>query len=116
MPRYIIQRTFQDGLTIPTNQDGAIACSLVVERNADHGVTWIHSYVSEDHKKLFVGQNLIVIVAGDFERVEGRAHGRDGGSAEEAAATEPRRRRSGVLSTCDDLWRQGCQRVTGHSP
>ena len=53
MPRYIIQRTFQDGLTIPTNQDGAIACSLVVERNADHGVTWIHSYVSEDHKKLF---------------------------------------------------------------
>ena len=53
MPRYMIQRTFQDGLTIPVNQDGAKACGTVVDKNANHGVTWIHSYVSEDHKKLF---------------------------------------------------------------
>jgi uncharacterized protein DUF4242 len=48
MPRYIVQRTFPDGLKIPLNKEGAELCLSVVETNADEGVTWVHSYVSED--------------------------------------------------------------------
>ena len=46
MPRYVVQRTFEDGLTIPADADGAELCRAVVRRNADQGVTWVHSYVS----------------------------------------------------------------------
>jgi hypothetical protein len=35
-------------LQIPATADGARACRDVVTRNADYGVTWIHSYVSDD--------------------------------------------------------------------
>ena len=48
MPRYMVERTFPDGLHIPTTDEGAAACLGVVDRNADHGVTWVHSYVGED--------------------------------------------------------------------
>ncbi len=34
MPRYMVQRTFPDGLDIPANADGAAAVLGVVERNA----------------------------------------------------------------------------------
>ena len=47
MPRYVVERTFPDGLGIPVDDDGAQICLGVVDRNADDGVTWIHSYVSE---------------------------------------------------------------------
>ena len=53
MPRYLVERTFADGLAIPSNADGARACLGVVENNADAGVTWIHSYVTEDRRKTF---------------------------------------------------------------
>jgi hypothetical protein len=53
MPRYVIERDFPDGLIIPTDADGATACLGVVERNASQGVTWIHSYVSDDKKRSF---------------------------------------------------------------
>lgn len=53
MPRYMVERTFPGGLEIPTTADGAAACLNVVDRNADVGVTWVHSYVSEDHRKTF---------------------------------------------------------------
>jgi hypothetical protein len=53
MPRFMIHRTFPDGLTIPANADGATACLGVVGRNAEEGVTWVHSYVSGDHKRTF---------------------------------------------------------------
>lgn len=53
MPRYVVERTFPDGLTIPVNADGAAACLGVVERNAEQGVTWVHSYVSDDKKTTF---------------------------------------------------------------
>jgi len=46
VPRYIVQRTFPDGLEIPVDNGGADICRKVVERNADEGVTWLHSYVS----------------------------------------------------------------------
>ena len=48
MPRYVIERVFPDGLHVPINQEGAAAPRGVVARNADYGVTWVHSYVSED--------------------------------------------------------------------
>jgi hypothetical protein len=53
MPRYVVERTFPDGLQIPVGDGGAEVCLGVVERNADEGVTWVHSYVSDDKKKTF---------------------------------------------------------------
>ena len=53
MPRYVIERTFPDGLHIPANSEGAATTRGVVSRNADHGVTWLHTYVSEDKRKTF---------------------------------------------------------------
>jgi hypothetical protein len=53
MPRYVVERTFTDGLPIPARGEGAALCRAVVEGNADEGVNWVHSYVSEDGKKTF---------------------------------------------------------------
>lgn len=53
MPRYVIERSFPNGLRIPVNQEGAQACGAVVDRNANVGVTWVHSYVSMDLRKTF---------------------------------------------------------------
>ena len=53
MPRYIVERTFNDGLHIPVDSGGAQTCLTVVDRNADEGVTWVHSYVSDDKSKTF---------------------------------------------------------------
>lgn len=53
MPRYLVERTFANGLAIPVNDDGARACLSVVDNNADEGVTWLHSYVTEDKCKTF---------------------------------------------------------------
>ncbi|WP_395401472.1 DUF4242 domain-containing protein [Pseudoduganella sp. UC29_106] len=53
MPRYIVERTFPEGLHIPVNAEGAQACNAVVGTNARSGVTWIHSYVSDDLKKTY---------------------------------------------------------------
>src|SRR5918993_3891877 len=53
MPRYLVQRTFADGLRIPTDSQGAKVCLGVVETNATAGVTWVHSYVSSDKSSTF---------------------------------------------------------------
>ena len=53
MPRYVVERTFPAGLDIPAGREGAELCRNVVDRNADEGVTWVHSYVSEDRKRTF---------------------------------------------------------------
>ena len=53
MPRYLVQRTFAEGLQIPANAQGAKACMAVVEVNAADGVTWVHSYVTGDRRKTF---------------------------------------------------------------
>jgi hypothetical protein len=53
MPRYVVERSFPDGLHIPVNAQGAQACGGVVEKNARQGVTWVHSYVSRDLRKTF---------------------------------------------------------------
>jgi hypothetical protein len=53
MPRYMVQRTFPEGLQIPIANGGADICGAVVERNAEEGVTWVHSYVSADKRTTF---------------------------------------------------------------
>jgi hypothetical protein len=53
MPRYLVERTFPDGLDIPRNADGAAACAAVVDNNAKETVTWVHSYVTGDKGKTF---------------------------------------------------------------
>ncbi len=53
MPRFMVERTFPSGLHIPTNANGTEACLSVVGRNATNGVTWVHSYVSNDKQKTF---------------------------------------------------------------
>ena len=53
MPRYLIERSFPDGLSIPLNDDGRKAVAGVVANNAEHGVTWVHSYVTSDRKGTF---------------------------------------------------------------
>jgi Protein of unknown function (DUF4242) len=53
MPRYMVQRTFPEGLHIPVAGAGAAVCATVVERNAEEGVTWVHSYVSADKRTTF---------------------------------------------------------------
>jgi hypothetical protein len=53
MPRYLVERTFPDGLDIPINDTGMKAVASVVSTNADLGVNWVHSYVSDDSHKTF---------------------------------------------------------------
>lgn len=53
MPRYIVERTFPVGFCVPRDEQGTETCRGVVERNADEGVTWIQSYVSDDATKSF---------------------------------------------------------------
>ncbi len=48
MPRYLVERTFPDGLEIPTDKAGAETCVSVVDQNATEGVSWVHSYVTPD--------------------------------------------------------------------
>jgi uncharacterized protein DUF4242 len=53
MPRYMVQRTFDAGLDIPVNAQGAQACAVVGEGNAGLGVNWVHSYVTLDKTGTF---------------------------------------------------------------
>jgi hypothetical protein len=53
MPRYVVQRTFPEGQQISVADGGAELCRVVVERNAEEGVTWISSFVSEDKTRIF---------------------------------------------------------------
>ena len=49
MPRYMVERSFPDGLEIPTTEVGAKTCLDVVQNNAEEHVTWVTSYVAADH-------------------------------------------------------------------
>jgi hypothetical protein len=53
MPRYLVERTFPNGLHIPAGAGGRELCLAVVERNGSEGVTWLSSYVSEDKGRTF---------------------------------------------------------------
>jgi hypothetical protein len=49
----MVQRTFPQGLAIPIADGGVDVCRAVIERNAEEGVTWVHSYVSADKRFTF---------------------------------------------------------------
>ena len=53
MPRYVVERTFPEGLLIPMNDQGVQVCLTVIGNNAQDGVTWVHSYVTHDKMKTF---------------------------------------------------------------
>jgi len=53
VPRFLVERTFPDGLAIPVTDEGTNVVGKVVAKNADNGVTWIHSYVSGDKTKTY---------------------------------------------------------------
>jgi hypothetical protein len=53
MPRYVVERAFPEGLRIPVESRGAEFWRGVIERNAEEGVTWISSYVSDDKTRTF---------------------------------------------------------------
>ena len=53
MPRYLVERSFPQGLSIPMNADGAKACLSVVAKNAEQAVTWVHSYVTPDRTQTY---------------------------------------------------------------
>jgi hypothetical protein len=53
MPRFIVERAFPGGLSLPMNGDGANACARIVAGNAEVGVTWVHSYVSAEKMKTY---------------------------------------------------------------
>ena len=53
MPRYMIERMFLDGLRFPIDADGRKTAEQIVATNAGEGVTWVHSYVSDDDRTTF---------------------------------------------------------------
>jgi Protein of unknown function (DUF4242) len=53
MARCVVERTFPEGLHISAVDGRAELCRGVAERNAEEGVTWISSFVSEDKPRTF---------------------------------------------------------------
>jgi hypothetical protein len=53
MPRYVVERDFPAGLPIRADAAGLDACREVVRRNAEDGVTWVHSYVTPDGRRTY---------------------------------------------------------------
>jgi hypothetical protein len=53
MQRYLVERSFPEGLRISANDEGAAMCRIIAFNSADDGVTWLHSYVSDDRKKTY---------------------------------------------------------------
>jgi hypothetical protein len=50
MPRYLVQRSFPDGLAFPTDARGRKAVEAIGVANTDRAVTWVQSYVSDDDR------------------------------------------------------------------
>jgi hypothetical protein len=53
MPRYIVERRFANRLKVPGNGECASAVGDDVDKVVDLGVTWIHSYISDDRQTTF---------------------------------------------------------------
>ena len=53
MPRYLVERTFPDKFNLPAGAERAEILRNVVEGNTNEGVTWVHSYVSDDRTRTF---------------------------------------------------------------
>ena len=53
MKRYVVERTFPEGLNLAMNEKGCQIVLGVISNNTEDHVTWIHSYISADKKKTF---------------------------------------------------------------
>ena len=53
MKRYVVERIFPEGLSLPNNEKSCQIVLGVISNNTEDHVTWIHSYVSADKKKTF---------------------------------------------------------------
>jgi hypothetical protein len=53
MPRYLVERCFQAGFPIGSSEDGRFECARIAARNAELGVTWMHSYIAEDGRTCY---------------------------------------------------------------
>ena len=53
MARFLVERTFPNGLEIPTTNDGAKTCLDIVRNNGEEQVTWVTSFVSTDRTKTY---------------------------------------------------------------
>jgi len=53
MPRYLVERSFEEGLDLSVDPQGVADCLGIVENNSKDQVTWIHSYVRSDGHKAF---------------------------------------------------------------
>ena len=49
----MVERTFPDGFPVHAGAEGAAECLRIVDRNADDGVTWLHSYVADNGRSTF---------------------------------------------------------------
>jgi hypothetical protein len=53
MPRYLVERTFVAGHTLPDREQDRQVRSIFDVNNTVEGVTWLHSYVSGDRRRTF---------------------------------------------------------------
>jgi len=53
MSRFIVERSFPQGLNVPCNAQGAEGCTSIVATNGEQGVTWVQSYVSSDKTRSY---------------------------------------------------------------
>ncbi len=53
MPRYLIERTFQDNIDLPGADHGDIDRQAFIENNTIDGVTWVYSYIDPNRKKSY---------------------------------------------------------------
>lgn len=53
MPRYLVEQTFAEQLHIPTNEAGVQWIETILGNDALDGVTWLHSYVSADRRRMY---------------------------------------------------------------
>ncbi len=53
MPRYLVERSFPDGLVVASGPEGRKLLLSIVACNSDRRVIWVHSYVSIERGKSF---------------------------------------------------------------
>jgi hypothetical protein len=53
MKRYVVERTFPEGLDLPVNEKGCQIVQGIISNNREDHVTWVYSFVSADKKKTF---------------------------------------------------------------
>ena len=53
MPRYLVERCYSRDIDLPAAAEGARAFARIVAVNGECGVTWLHSYVSADRRRIF---------------------------------------------------------------